>query len=252
MNFPSIPSSSATPPQQTPAAFKPNYDILAGMNSSSQSSTPPPRASPQPPSQPTPPPAADPFASLVSASPRPGASPFPAPAAAAPAASGSSALLDLVADQPPAKQPAAAAEDDEWNFASSLPPSSALPTSNKVQVLNSQLRVDFAVRRLPGEPRQIQIAAVFSNTTSQPISELHFQVAVEKVSGLFLYLLMESCLTASLAVYATASAAVRPRHCGYAAEWCAAGFAPGWYRCRERKLGEASVQGVLQGRSHGS
>ncbi|CAL5867432.1 uncharacterized protein PFLUO_LOCUS1651 [Penicillium psychrofluorescens] len=181
MNFPSIPSSSATPPQQTPAAFKPNYDILAGMNSSSQSSTPPPRASPQPPSQPTPPPAADPFASLVSASPRPGASPFPAPAAAAPAASGSSALLDLVADQPPAKQPAAAAEDDEWNFASSLPPSSALPTSNKVQVLNSQLRVDFAVRRLPGEPRQIQIAAVFSNTTSQPISELHFQVAVEKL-----------------------------------------------------------------------
>ncbi|KAJ5625644.1 hypothetical protein N7510_001953 [Penicillium lagena] len=170
-------------PQQAPTAFKPNYDILAGMGSSrptSQSSTPAPRASPQPPSQATPPPAADPFASLISASPRPGASPFPAPAAAAPAASGSSALLDLVGDQQSAKQPAAAAEDDEWNFASSLPPSSALPASNKVQVLNSQLRVDFAVRRLPGQPRQIQIAAVFSNTTSQAISELHFQVAVEK------------------------------------------------------------------------
>ncbi|KAJ5818664.1 hypothetical protein N7474_004255 [Penicillium riverlandense] len=184
MSIPSIQSSSMTPPQQAPAAFKPNYDILAGMSSSrptSQSSSPAPRASPLPPSQATPPPpAADPFASLVSASPRPGASPFPAPAATAPAASGSSALLDLVGTQQPANQPTAAAEDDEWNFASSLPPSSALPTSNRVQVLDSQLRVDFAVRRLPGQPRQIQIAAVFSNTTSQPISELHFQVAVEK------------------------------------------------------------------------
>lgn len=74
------------------------------------------------------------------------------------------------------------AEDDEWNFASSLPPSNALPSTNKVQVLNSQLRIDFVARRVPNAPRQIHIQAAFSNTTNQPIGELHFQVAVEKVS----------------------------------------------------------------------
>lgn len=53
---------------------------------------------------------------------------------------------------------------------------------NKVQVLNSQLRVDFIARRVQTAPRQIYIQAAFSNATSQPISELHFQVAVEKVN----------------------------------------------------------------------
>lgn len=53
---------------------------------------------------------------------------------------------------------------------------------NKVQVLNSQLRVDFIARRVQAAPRQIYIQASFSNATSQPISELHFQVAVEKVN----------------------------------------------------------------------
>jgi hypothetical protein len=77
---------------------------------------------------------------------------------------------------------APAAEDDDWNFASSLPQSSTLPLMNKMQVLNSQLRVDFAARRVQTAPRQIYIQAFFSNATSQPISELHFQVAVEKVS----------------------------------------------------------------------
>jgi hypothetical protein len=35
---------------------------------------------------------------------------------------------------------------------------------------------------VPNQPRQIHVVAVFSNPTSQPIGELHFQVAVEKVS----------------------------------------------------------------------
>ncbi|OQE30257.1 hypothetical protein PENFLA_c003G01192 [Penicillium flavigenum] len=190
MNFPSM-SASSTPPvpsqpqQQAPTAFKPNYDILSSMNSSrpvSQSPTPVMGVSSQAQSTATPPPAADPFASLVSASPRATSSPFqpPAQSQAAPA---SSSLLDLVGDTGPSPQPArqaAPVEDDEWDFASALPASNALPSTNKIQVLNSQLRVDFAARRVPNQTRQIHIVAIFSNTTTQSIGDLHFQVAVEK------------------------------------------------------------------------
>ncbi|KAJ5130800.1 uncharacterized protein N7515_006839 [Penicillium bovifimosum] len=187
-NFPSM-SASSTPPapsqpqQQASTAFKPNYDILASLNNSrpvSQSPTPVMGVSPQVQATASPPPAADPFASLVSASPRATSSPFQPPQGQpAPA---SSSLLDLVGGPGPSPQPTrqAAAEDDEWDFASSLPAGNALPSTNKIQVLNSQLRVDFAARRLPTQPRQIHVVAHFSNTTSQPISELHFQVAVEK------------------------------------------------------------------------
>ncbi|CAI7580963.1 unnamed protein product [Penicillium glandicola] len=190
MNFPSM-SASSTPPapsqpqQQAPGAFKPNYDILASMNSSrpvSQSPTPVMGVSHQPQSAATPPPpAADPFASIISPSPRATSSPFQPPAQDQPAPA-SSSLLDLVggtASPQPARQ-AAPVEDDEWDFASSLPASNALPSSNKIQVLNSQLRVDFAARRVPNQPRQIHVLAIFSNTTSQRIGDLHFQVAVEK------------------------------------------------------------------------
>lgn len=185
----STPVASNPPQQQAPAGFKPNYDILADMNNSrpvSQSSTPAPGASPQTRSTGTPPQAVDPFASLMSASPRPGAGRSQAPAAQAPSAPASSSLLDLAGGSGTAPQAASkpAAEDDEWNFASSLPSSNALPMMNKVQVLNSQLRIDFAARRAQSAPRQIHIQAVFSNMSRQPISELHFQVAVEKVSAL--------------------------------------------------------------------
>ncbi|KAJ5954843.1 hypothetical protein N7501_009122 [Penicillium viridicatum] len=190
MNLPSM-SASSTPPvppqsqQQAPTAFKPNYDILASMNSSrpvSQSPTPVMGVSPQVQSTATPPPAADPFASLVSASPRATSSPFQPPAQSQPAPA-SSSLLDLVGGTGPSPQPArqaAPVEDDEWDFASALPASDALPSSNKIQVLNSELRVDFAARRVPNQPRQIHVVAIFSNTTSQRIGDLHFQVAVEK------------------------------------------------------------------------
>ncbi|CAI7576091.1 unnamed protein product [Penicillium bialowiezense] len=184
-NFPSM-STSSTPPapqQQAPAAFKPNYDILASLGNSrpaSQSPTPVMGAPPQAQSTATPPPA-DPFASLVSASPRASSSPFQPPQSRP--SPGPSSLLDLVGGPAPAPAPqaqAAPAEDDEWDFASSLPSSNSLPSTNKIQVLNSQLRVDFAARRVPNQPRQIHVVGIFSNNTTQPIGELHFQVAVEK------------------------------------------------------------------------
>ena len=186
---PSPPAVSPTPAQQAPAAFKPNYDILASLNPSrpsSQSSTPAPGSSPQARQTATPPQATDPFASLMSASPRPGSGAFQPPTQGQSTAS--SSLLDLTGGNtsvpPPAPAAAApaATEDDEWSFASSLPPSNALPVKNQVQVLNSQLRVDFLVQRVPAYPRQIFVKAVFSNPNQQAIGDLHFQVAVEKVS----------------------------------------------------------------------
>ncbi|CAI7618218.1 unnamed protein product [Penicillium manginii] len=188
VGFPPMPTgpsplaASPTPPPQAPAGFKPNYDILASLNSSrptSQSSTPAPGPSPQVRQTATPPQAADPFASLMSASPRPTSSAFRPPVQSQSPVS--SSLLDLVGGTNSSPQaPAPAAEDDEWAFASSLPPSNALPIKNQVQVLNTQLRVDFLVQRVPAYPRQIFVKALFSNPNSQAIGDLHFQVAVEK------------------------------------------------------------------------
>ena len=176
------PASSTPPVQQTPAPFKPNYDILSSLNSSrptSQVSTPvpgfsqPSQALPQQATTAAAPPktTTDPFASLVSGSSR-GPSPFsPSPSKAPPTAN-----LGGTGDRP------AEAEEDEWDFTSSLPESGALPSTNKVAVLDSPLRIEFVARRHPNQARQIHIVGMFSNRTSQPLQELHFQVAVEKVS----------------------------------------------------------------------
>lgn len=182
---------SSTPPLQqadAPPAPKPNYDILS-LNSSqpiSQPSTPSPAIPPQTATPPAP--AADPFASLVSGSSR-GASPLPSAGRSQLSAPASSSLLDLGGTNPPpggAATTQKAGNDDEWNFTSSLPPGSALPSTNRVQVLNSSLRIEFVARR-PAQGQQIHISALFSNTTTQPLNELHFQVAVEKVSDPFTY-----------------------------------------------------------------
>ncbi|KAK2763854.1 hypothetical protein FQN54_009472 [Arachnomyces sp. PD_36] len=166
---------------QPPPGFKPNYDIFSSVGGSqpvSQSSTPAPTL----PQQTATPPPSDPFAALVSAGSRT-SSPLPQKqqlGAPKPTSSPSS-LLDITPISQPTSRPSStinAAADDEWNFTSALPESS-LPSSNRVQVLNSSIRIDFTARRVPGQPI-IQATAQFSNSTSQPISEVHFQVAVEK------------------------------------------------------------------------
>ncbi|KAE8144134.1 VHS domain-containing protein [Aspergillus avenaceus] len=182
------PMASTSPPlQQTPAAFKPNYDILSSLNSSrpaSQSPTPAP-AMMRPQSTTATPPPTDPFASLVSAGSR-HPSPFPSNVSAPQSASAGSSLLDLagVAASQPAANTTKAADDDEWNFASSLPESNSLPTANKVQVLNSSLRIDFVAQRDPQQAQQINIVAYFSNNTNEPLNDLEFRVAVEKAYAL--------------------------------------------------------------------
>jgi hypothetical protein len=132
----------------------------------------------------SPPPAVDPFASLISASSR-----SASPMISSQKTPSSSALVDLMGDGPSSATAGASTvpADDEWSFTSALPTESALPTTNRVRVLDSLLAIDFETRRKPGEPRTIQIMALFSNKSSQPLTELHFQVAVERVC-LFLLL----------------------------------------------------------------
>ncbi|KAL4881430.1 VHS domain-containing protein [Aspergillus karnatakaensis] len=176
---------TSPPPSQMPqasSAFQQNFNILGSLSSPqppSKSSTPVPTFS-QPPVTATPPPPADPFASLISASPR-HPSPLPSSSLASPRPPAASSLLDLGGSDSKPKS-----EDDEWNFASSLPQSSSLPSTNKVQVLNSSLKVEFLARRHPQQQRQIHLVASFSNATNQALSDLHFQVAVEKAYTLHL------------------------------------------------------------------
>ncbi|KAG7434689.1 putative ADP-ribosylation factor-binding protein [Fusarium oxysporum f. sp. raphani] len=68
---------------------------------------------------------------------------------------------------PPQPQPAATAnDDDEWNFSSALPQSQASQRSTRL--------------RAPGNENAINIVFAFSNNVTQPIGELHFQLAVTK------------------------------------------------------------------------
>lgn len=121
--------------------------------------------------------AADPFAALSSQSFGTGfpttskpATPAPAPAPAAPAA--------------PAASVSQGNDDDEWNFASALPTETpALPREHRAVVNNTGLKIDMLANRTTASSNSINLLFAFSNNTAQPISELHFQLAVTKVSS---------------------------------------------------------------------
>ncbi|EEH21345.2 hypothetical protein PABG_07864 [Paracoccidioides brasiliensis Pb03] len=128
------------------------------------------------------PPPADPFTSLVSARSQT-SSPFhQLQSFMGTSHSPSAAILDLAqpVSQPAAQTtaPTSTAGDDEWTFASALPEDSA-PSTSKVQVLKSSIGIDFISSRNAGE-QKIHVVVSFSSNTSQPISEIHFQVAIEK------------------------------------------------------------------------
>lgn len=91
------------------------------------------------------------------------------------------------------EQTKAAPADDEWTFASALPEPAPQP-SNKIEVLNSPVKIDFVSERKGAEP-VIHVVAFFSNTTNLPISELHFQVAIEKVRliGAYTFIVYKLC-----------------------------------------------------------
>lgn len=80
-----------------------------------------------------------------------------------------------------AKPAAPATDDEEWNFTSSLPPAApSKPREHKSLVSDTGLRAEFLAKRV-GANNSINIVFSFSNNTAQPITELHFQLAVTKV-----------------------------------------------------------------------
>ncbi|CAG2000337.1 unnamed protein product [Fusarium graminearum] len=124
----------------------------------SQSTTPQPplQQQPAPPSQP----ASDPFAMLGAGS----------------------MSSQRASPAPPQQQPAAASnDDDEWSFSSALPPEPSKPKEHQATVSNTNVKVEMIARRAPGNENAINIIFAFSNNVPQPISELHFQLAVTKL-----------------------------------------------------------------------
>lgn len=183
------PATATSSPAPSTAGASGNIDVLSSLSEPvSQSATPAPTQQPQQRSSPAPP--ADPFASLVSGSSR-ASSPFhAAPQSSTPQPKVSpptSTLLDVGGAASSTSAQASTTTttkesdgDEEWSFTSSLP-ENTLPSTHQVRVLSSSLTIDFASRRSVTNERQIQIVALFSNATGQPLTELHFQVAVEKV-----------------------------------------------------------------------
>ncbi|GAW17180.1 hypothetical protein ANO14919_066330 [Xylariales sp. No.14919] len=143
-------------PTPTPPPFSP-YSGFASKPSASQSTTPQPALGQYSAFSQPPPKASDPFAAL-------GSSQFSS---------------KPVTPQPPA----AATDDDEWSFSSALPPEApapSLPREHQAVVSNSLLRINMKAAR-PGQlPNALGLLFSFSNTSPQPISDLHFQLAVTK------------------------------------------------------------------------
>ncbi|CAJ2508549.1 Uu.00g135750.m01.CDS01 [Anthostomella pinea] len=81
--------------------------------------------------------------------------------------------------KPPA--PAAANEDDEWSFSSALPTAAPLlPREHSATVKDGPLQINMKAARPPQSGNALALAFAFSNMTMQPISDLHFQLAVTK------------------------------------------------------------------------
>ncbi|KAK7976314.1 hypothetical protein PG989_014777 [Apiospora arundinis] len=145
----------------TPPSFT-QFSGFTSPPSGSQSNTPQPQgpsAFSQPPPQKA---TADPFAALTS--PMFGSKPStPQPTAMAAA---------------PAPAPAAAAnEDDEWSFSSALPVET--PSSPKTMPPLSR-QIDMKAARSIQSQNALALSFAFSSNTAQPVSELHFQLAVTK------------------------------------------------------------------------
>ena len=193
-DFPNPSSGMSSPPPQNPQSTvpKPNYDPFGSISSSQpplqQSVASPSSFFPQTQPQQTQQPllsSVHPFAALSSPAPRQ-ASPFQFQQSVKPAAPppSSSALLSLSGSSNlgrssthsrPISNTAASNDDDEWTFASAVP-----DQSKDISVSNTSVNVTFNVSRESDDV--ILIKSRISNNTSQPVTDLTFQVAVSKVS----------------------------------------------------------------------
>ncbi|KAF5136748.1 ADP-ribosylation factor-binding protein GGA2 [Metarhizium anisopliae] len=133
-----------------------NIVLGFGANQTSQPGTPQPAVHQQP-KPPSYQPASDPFSAVGAAS----------------------ALTS--APTPPPQPAAVSNDDDEWNFSSSLPPAAPnKPKEHKGTINQGLLRTDFLAGRATSASNSIHITFAFSNNSAQPITELHFQLAVTK------------------------------------------------------------------------
>ncbi|KAL7620083.1 ARF-binding protein [Parahypoxylon ruwenzoriense] len=161
------PNSSAKGPVSTltPPPFSSPFSGFISPPAVSQPNTPQPAPAQQSAFSKPPPqkfPSNDPFAALASPqfSSKPGTPKPTTPAA--PAASASTA-----------------ADDDEWSFSSALPPEPSLPKEHRVVVKDGPLHIALQATRSSTQ-NGLSLIFSFSNGTSSPISNLHFQLAVTK------------------------------------------------------------------------
>jgi ADP-ribosylation factor-binding protein GGA len=175
----------STPQPSMPAMFSQpapsqsaSTDLFGSLSGpSSHSITPSPQQQQQPAQK-----KADPFAALSNSNSRSG-SPFQfqsrAPAPAAPAAAPASSSFDLLGGAAPtASAPVPVADDDEWAFSSALP-----DKPQDLVVVNSSVKAVFTVSR--PNSSELTIASRITNSTTKPITDLTFQLAVTKVSPRF-------------------------------------------------------------------
>jgi len=183
-------ATTLAPAPTTIQAPKPNYDAFASLSSSlprSKPATPNPAQQQRQTSTSIPP--TDPFAALISSVPR-SITPLgqhnghqPIPNSLPP-----SGLANTTSNSTNTKTSTTAA-DDEWDFVSAPPEqSSQLPQKSTLTVHdNGKVKIVLECMRQPNQSMQpvpIFIRASFTNPTTSPISELHFQVAVEKAYSL--------------------------------------------------------------------
>ena len=173
-----LPQSQAQP--QPPKA---NYDLFSSLSASnsrpaSKPATPIPSALQQQQAQAAKRSSADPFASLNT--PPRQASPFQfqqstKPPPSQPAPPQQSSGIDLLGMGDSNGTSAPAPVDDEWTFSSSVP-----DEPSDLTVTNSSIKTMFSVKR--ESDSELVIQSRISNNTTQPISDLTFQLAVTKVS----------------------------------------------------------------------
>ncbi|KAI0104323.1 ADP-ribosylation factor-binding protein GGA2 [Nemania sp. FL0031] len=151
-------------PTPTPPPYSP-FSAFTSKPSASQSSTPQPplgqySAFSQPPQK-----TGDPFAAL----------------------SASQFSSKPSTPQPPVV-PAASNDDDEWSFSSAVPPEPSAPRDHQIMVSNTLVRINMKAARAPQAPNALSLLFSFSNTSSQQISDLQFELAVTKTLELNLQL----------------------------------------------------------------
>ncbi|KAI1338171.1 VHS domain-containing protein [Xylariaceae sp. FL0016] len=153
------PTPTPTPP---PSSAFSGFGSQPSVSKSQSNTSQPPQGQYSAFSQPSTQKSADPFAALASpqflskpATPKPATPQPPAPAAAT--------------------VPSATNDDEEWSFFSA-----SLPKEHTARVKEGPFQIDMKAGRSPQAPNALVLLFAFSNTTSQLMGDIDFQLAVTK------------------------------------------------------------------------